>query len=145
MTIQKRVPGRGNSKFKRLAGGNNRCILEGQKSQESCTAVNEEENTRWAQRGGQGLHHVEMFWYYKLNLWSQNQLKENSRLHLKAFFSTVWNSQPEFERLCRLWHLCSRMLDHTAVSSYLDIPTCPCFPFQGSFCNSWQSSLSPSC
>lgn len=47
---------------KRLAGGNNHGILEGQKSQESCTVVNEEEHVRSAQREGLlGANHIETF------------------------------------------------------------------------------------
>lgn len=47
-------------------------------------------------------------------------------------------------RLCWFLHILLNMLGHTAVlPAHLSILTCPCFPFKGSFCYSWQSPLSP--
>lgn len=62
------------------------------------------------------------------------------------FYKELENSSSDQNsRLCWGWHLGFHMLEHTAgSSSCLGVPTCPCFPFQGSFCYSWQSPLSPS-
>lgn len=54
------------------------------------TVVNEGENVRRAQRGWQGQIRQGIFNIINETWHPQNQLEENSRLHLRAFSSTVW-------------------------------------------------------